>query len=242
MLKRLYVWGKGLFFLLCYVALSTPTVHAELQSAHYRFDESTLGAGGLIQSSSANYQASSSTGDLVVGNSGSSNYQMNAGSQTTNDPALSFSMNSGNVSFGSFNPTSAAVTTAKFSVSNYTSYGYVVQIAGTPPTNGSHVIPAMATTGPSQTGVEQFGINVVANTLPVSVGANPDNGGFGFGAASANYGTPNKYRFVSGETIASAPKSSGQTIYTISYIVNVADLTPGGIYMSNQTLIVTGTY
>lgn len=196
----------------------------------------------MLQSSSASYQASSSTGDLAVGNSGSANFQVDAGSQTTNDPALSFSMNNSGVNFGSFTPSSATTTTATFTVSNYTSYGYVVQIAGNPPSNGSHTITAMNTASTSQPGFEQFGINLVANTLPVSVGANPNNGQFGFGSASPNYGTSNSYRYVSGETIATAPKSSGSTIYTISYLVNVGSLTPGGKYTSNQTLIVTGTY
>jgi hypothetical protein len=100
----------------------------------------------------------------------------------------------------------------------------------------------MSTTGPSQAGVEQFGLNLVANTSPVSLGANPNHGQFGVGSAATNYATTNNYRFVSGETIASAPKSSGMTIYTISYIVNVSSLTPGGQYSSNQTVICTGTY
>jgi hypothetical protein len=218
-----------------------PVAYA-LQSTNYRFDESTVGAGGLVQSNSANYQASSSIGDLGIGDAASANFQIEAGSQTTPDPTLSFSMNNSNANFGNFTPTSAAVSTASFSVSNYTSYGYVVQIAGTPPTNGSHALPALTTTSSSQTGVEQFGVNLVANTSPVSVGANPVHGYFAFGDATANYGVSNKYRYVSGEPIASAPKSSGVTTYTLTYLVNVGSLTPGGIYTSHQTLIVIGTY
>lgn len=215
---------------------------AELQSSNYRFDESTVGAGGLIQSSSANYQANSATSDLSVGTTASGNYQLETGSVTTKDPVLSFAVNNGGINFGSFTPSGGTVTTATFSVSNYTSYGYVVQIVGSPPTNGSHTITALPTQTGSLAGIEQFGINLVANTLPASVGANPNNGQFGFGTTSANYGTSNQYRYVSGETIASAPKSSGVTDYTISYLVNVTSLTPGGNYTSNQTIIVTGTY
>ena len=100
----------------------------------------------------------------------------------------------------------------------------------------------MATAGPSQVGIEQFGINLVANTSPVSFGSNPDNGQFGFGQANNSYDDANNYRYVSGETIAEAPKTSGKTIYTISYLVNVGALTPGGQYTANQTLIVIGTY
>lgn len=231
-----------MILLLCAFS-STSLVFAETQqSSNYKFDESSVGSGGLVESSSANYKASDATGDLVVGETSSGNYQVNTGSKTTNDPTLSFIINGTSTDFGNFTPTAATTATATFSVKNYTSWGYVVQVVGESPSNGTHQIPAMTTTGDSIVGKEQFGINLAANTLPMSVGANPINGQFGFGAASANYANSNKYRYVSGETIASATKSSGVTNYTISYLINVGDLTPGGKYSSNQTLIVTGTY
>jgi hypothetical protein len=235
----------GIGLLVVFYAMGTSVnVRAEPspQSPNFRFDESVIDAGGLIQSSSTNYKTDSALGDLGVGNAASTNFQVEAGSKTTNDPALAFSVNTGTADFGSFSATTASTTTATFSVLNYTSYGYVVQIAGNAPTNGSHTIAALATNDSSHTGTEQFGINLVANTSPASFGANPDHGQFGFGAASANYGTANQFRYVSGETIASAPKSSGLTTYTISYLINVTSLTPGGQYTSGQTLIVTGTY
>lgn len=240
MLKRGVKWLS-----LCLVVFGASApftdVHA-LQSSNYRFDESAIGVGGMGESSSTNYKASEDIGAPVIGNAASTNYQVDAGTKTTHDPTLSFEVTNANVDFGSFTPSSAATTTSTFSVSNYTSYGYVVQIIGTPPSNGSHTISPLATATTSQAGVEQFGINLVANTAPTSVGANPNNGQFGFGAAATNYNTPNQYRFVSGETIASAPKSSGTTMYTLSYLVNVASLTPGGKYTSSQTIVVTGSY
>jgi len=237
------VWWIGLFLALACVTHETAIVHAEtLQSSNYKLDESFVGDGDLNQSSSASYQTTNASGDLSIGNTASSSYQVEAGSKTTPYPSLSFIVNGGGVNFNSFSSSNATVTNATFSVSNYTSYGYVVQIVGDPPNNNGHTISAMTTTGSSQIGIEQFGINLVANTLPVSIGANPNNGQFGFGVAAPDYNTPNNYRYVSGETIALAPKSSGVTIYTISYLVNVATLTPGGQYSSNQTLIVTGTY
>jgi hypothetical protein len=243
MLLRVMGWG-ALFVILTYslVVYAPSAVAQSLKSSNFRFDETAVGAGGLNQSNSTNYQSSNSTGDLSVGNTASGNYQIDTGSQTTNDPTLSFALNSTDVNFGNFTASSASVTTANFSVSNYTSYGYVVQIAGTAPSNGTHTLDSMAIKGPSQAGIEQFGVNLVANTLPTSVGANPNNGQFGFGVAAPAYATSNEYRYVSGETIAFAPKSSGATTYTLSYLINVASLTPGGKYKSNQTLIVTGTY
>ena len=213
-----------------------------LQSTNYSIREGTIGSGSLNQSSSTSYRITDATGDIGIGNSASSNYNLSAGSKTPVDPTLSFAITSGAITFPTFSASTARMTTSTFTVLNYTSYGYVVQIDGTPPTNAGHVIPPMGTTGASTPGIEQFGINMVANTAPSNIGANPDNGGYGFGVAAANYATPNAYRFVNGETIASAPKSSGVTNYTISYLVNVAGLTPGGQYKSDITLIVVGTY
>lgn len=213
-----------------------------LQSANFEFVEASLGGSGLTDSQSANFQASGSAGLLGVGNSASTNLQVHAGPVTTSDPSLLFAITSSNVDLGTFSAATATTATSTFEVINYTSYGYVIQMLGNPPTYGSNVIDAMGSTGPSQAGTEQFGINLVANTSPVSFGANPDQGQFGFGVAAANYNTPNNYRFASGETIASAPKSSGETSYTISYIVNVGSLTPGGQYAGNQTILCVGTY
>ncbi len=226
------------------IIIHTPSALAETSSSNnFQFNETSVGTSGLLNSKSTNFGVTEATGDLGVGNSASSNFQIDAGSKTSHEPTLSFSVDQFNANFNSFSPSSSSVSTAKFSVSNYSSWGYAVQIYGAPPTNGTHTIAAMTGTPASpQTGIEQFGINLVANTIPSSVGANIDNGGFGFGTVAANYSTPNKYRYVNGETIASAPKSSGVSIYTISYLVNVAGRTPGGKYTSNQMLVVTGTY
>ena len=217
-----------------------------LQSPNYKFDESAIGTGGLMQGSSTNYRVESATGDLSVGSASSSNYQLEAGSRTSPDPTLTFSVNNASANLGKFSATAASTATASFSIINYTSYGYVVQLVGQPPKYGSNEINAMTANAASQPGIEQFGVNLVANTSPTSFGANPDNGtapnNFGFGEVAPNYGTPNQFRFVSGETIASAPKSSGKTIYTLSYLVNVTGLTPSGTYTTDQTLVVTGTY
>lgn len=232
-------------FLLVLIASSgTFVVGAEAPptSTNYRFDETSITGGGLIEANSSNFRSSSSLGDTAVGNSASANFQTESGSQTTDDPALTFIIEDGDATFNDFSATTASTATTSFSIINYTAYGYVVHIAGTAPSNGAHTIDAMATTDSSLPGTEQFGINLVANTSPISFGANPDHGQFGFGSAETNYDTANMYRFVSGEAIASAPKSSGKTLYTISYIVNVDSLTPGGQYSGEQTIIVTGTY
>lgn len=236
----------GLLGLLLVVFVATPVSASVPASTNYRFDETSIGVSSLLESSSTNFKATSGAGDTGIGRSSSTNFQSESGSDTTPDPNLTFSMTSTAANFGTFSPSTASTATATFSVINYTSFGYVVQIAGPPPSYGANQINAITANAVSQPGIEQFGINLVANTSPVSFGTNPNNGtapnDFGFGVAATNYDTPNQFRYVAGETIASAPKSSGKTDYTISYLVNVATLTPGGVYNADQTLIVTGTY
>lgn len=226
-------------------------------SAHYQFIDSEVGGGGLGTSSSPDYESILSTADNAV-SSGSSdpsstNYAVAAGSQTPHEPGLSIAIVNGDANFNSlFGPASTATASAQFSVVDYTSYGYVVQIVGDTPHNGTHYIPAMSngSGGPttSSPGFEQFGINLVKNTSP-AVGADPDRGQFG---ASSTYANPtanydvnspaSQFYYLDGDTIAKSTKSSGQITYTISYVVNVSDLTPGGQYTSNQSIICTAAY
>jgi hypothetical protein len=240
--SKVFGWFVLIVVLTSVIFMTNFAYAEDSRSTHYLLDEPSIGSDSTLDSSSNSYQVMNATGDLVVGDSSSSNYNVSAGSVTTKDPTLSFLITSGASNFGSFSTANPTITTTNFSVINYTSWGYVVQIIGSPPKYGSHTITPMDETESSIAGTEQFGINLVANTTPSNFGANPDNGNFGFGAAATNYNVSNKFRYVSGETIAMAPKSSGKTDYTISYLVNVNSLTPGGQYTSDQTIIVTGTY
>ena len=240
--KIIYVLFAGAWTLIVFGGL---TASAASSSTNYKLIEPSLGGTGLLQSQSTNYQAQQSGGIVGVGTSTAPTaVQIRAGHQTTNDPALSIGILTGNPSFSTFSPTSTATATSQFEVSDYTSYGYIVQLFGTPPTNsGGYKITPMATNGSPQVGVSQYGINLVANTIPATFGANPNFGQFGAGGAAAtNYNTPNSYRFVSGDIIAQGSQSSGNIIYTISYIVDVTDITPGGQYTSSQNIICTATY
>lgn len=232
--------------------LSAPAL-ADSSSPNYDFQETQLGGAGFTGSSSLNYQTAGTTGLLGVGTSIGSQYQIQAGHQTTGDPALTFIVNTSSAAFGNFSPGSTTTSTATFAVINYTSYGYIVQVFGSAPTNGAHSITSLSSTASPNTGVEQFGINLVANTLPTSFGSNPaqiPDSSFGNGTVHSSscasitpgYDTVNQFKYVSGDTIAAACKTSGETDYTISYIVDVSDVTPAGQYTSGQTLLCTATY
>lgn len=213
-----------------------------LQSANYQLIEPLVGGIGSTNSSSANFQSRSAGAVIGVGTSSDSSSQVEAGHVTTPNPALAFGIINDNVSFSTFSPTTTSTATSSFEVSDYTSYGYIVQIFGTPPTNGSAVITPLSSNAAPQVGINQYGINLVANTMPISFGANPNFGQFGFGSIATNYDTANSYRFDNGDEIAYSSKSSGLTLYTISYIVNVNSLDPGGQYVATQNIVCTATY
>ncbi|MBI5357469.1 hypothetical protein HZB74_01330 [Candidatus Saccharibacteria bacterium] len=232
--------------LVCIV--SAVQVNAQGSSSNYRIDESFIGPGGALESSSTNYSVDPGQQSLGnaggVGESTSTNYGTQSGSTTTSDPRLVCTVNSGSLNLGALSTSVTVTGTASFSVLNYTAYGYNVTILGNPPNNGAHSLNALASNASSATGTEQFGINLKDNSTP-DIGAEAvqvPSGSFSFGAAATNYNIADSFRYVSGETIAQAPKSSGQTDYTISYIVNTSIDTPGGSYLGNQTLLCTGTY
>lgn len=156
MVRRPVFWVS---LLLVSVVMFSEGVFA-LQSNNYRIDESAISTGSMLQSSSTNYRAIDGINDIAIGTSSSSNYQDQAGSKTSPDPWLSFRIVASNANFGILSPTTTATATASFSVLNYTSYGYVVQVAGQAPTNGAHSISSMNIRGSSQSGIEQFGINL----------------------------------------------------------------------------------
>lgn len=237
------LWFEVTIISSCLVLMIMPSINVQAsESANYELYETSIGTSDPVDVQSTTYGITSATGDLAVGNSSSSNFQINAGSKTSPDPVLSFGVDASGADFGLFSPTQAATTTVSFTVKDYTTYGYIVQIIGDGPTNNSHTIAPMATQAASQVGTEQFGINLVANTNPESVGANLDNGQFGNGGVESGYDTANQYKYIDGDIIASAPGDSGETTYTITYIANVGPLTPGGVYNISQTLVATATY
>lgn len=224
-------------------------------STNFRVVEGEIGGNGQFSSSSTNFNINpntddggSSLGETAVGNSGSANFQTNSGFNTTAQPSLTFVVNTSLVSLGTLSSSAATFGTATFSVKDYTSYGYAVTIVGATPTNNGHALTALTSDTASAAGTEQFGVNTIFNTS-ASQGANPvqiPDASFSFGVAgdgaTNNYKQSDKWRYNSGETVASGPKSSGETDFTMSFLANISALTPGGTYSGALQLIATGTY
>lgn len=240
--RKLYTITSIAVLMLQALSLQTLVASDRLVSPNFEMTEHSLGNSSLFNSTSSEYSVNLSVGDTAVQSSASQNLQTDSGSVTTDDPALRFVVNDFDADFGTFSASSTSVASSTFSVSNYTSYGYMVYIVGEPPSNGDYALEPMEDTGSPVTGESQFGINLVANTQPESIGANPDRGDFGFGEATEEYDIPNQYRYNSGEAIARSTESGGDTDYTISYIANTEGIAPGGQYSSNLTLIAVGTF
>jgi hypothetical protein len=221
-------------------------VFAQSTSSSYQIQEDFIGPGGLLEGNSNGYSIGGSTaGDTGTGESGSATFRTHSGFNTTDEPRLAFAITNNNVALNNLSTSTTATGTSNFSVLNYTSYGYVVHLTGNPPQSGGYTLAGMSSTGPSQVGVEQFGINLRANTSPITFGADPvqvPSSNFSYGAAATGYATANNYRYGSGEVIAQSTQSSGQTDYTISYIANISGTTAGGSYRAQLRLICVGTY
>lgn len=234
-----------LSFVLCF-GTAAETL-AQSTSSNYKVEESVFGTGGELDSSSTNYRAKQAAGGLVVGNTASGQYQLYGGFNTNDTPLLEFAVLGGTYDLGILDYGTTNFVTASFTVRNYLSSGYVVTLTGDAPSTtdgGMHTLAPMTVLASAQPGEEQFGVNLVDNSIP-NVGSNPaqyPDATFSFGTAVAGYDTPNLFKFVSGDTIAMSPKSSGQTNYALSIIANISRSTPPGQYGGHLNLQVIPTF
>lgn len=242
-------------------ALAVPVVVLAQQSSSttYSVDEVYFGTGGELDACSTSYCSRQSAGETAVGNASSSNYQIQGGQNTNreeyievvlNNIAECGASNSTNKDLGLLSTATRATAITYFSVKSYlASAGYVVYTSGSAPkvTSGNSYTLATPNSGvgSNPAGIEQFGINLVANTNP-AVGVNPvqrPDSSFSTGQASTGYNTADSFRYVDGEIIAdSNGKSSGTTCYTMSYLYNIKGATPAGEYKFSQSVVATSTY
>lgn len=229
-------------------ALLLPVVVLAAQSSsnNYQVNEVFFGSGGELHACSTAYCSKQSAGDLAVGSSSSSNYRTQAGFNTDRTPYIEFTVSNTNVNLGTLNATSTKTATATFSVKAYLAHGYNVVNASDPPSNNSYTMQALAAPTASSVGTEQFGINLVANTIPSIPGSadptySPD-ASFSFGQVSPAYSTTNLFKYAKNDTVAFSTASTSFTTYTVSYLFNVSNVTPGGTYSLLHVLVATGTY
>lgn len=224
---------------------------AQSSSSNYKVEESFFGAGGELDASSANYKAKLTAGETAVGNATSSNYQIYAGFNTTDEPYLEFVVTGDDIDLGYLDTNSVKTANGTFYVRAWQSDGYVVRTESDPPTSvqNGHQLTPFASPTVSTPGTEQFGINVVRNPdfcgTGCDLGLDPiqsPDGTFAFGEAATGYDTPGQFKYAKGDVIAQADSSSSVTIYTISYIFNIDSATASGQYSFPHVLVATATY
>lgn len=235
-------------FLLALLCVPAFALAAQSNSANYQVNEVFFGSGGELNACSTSYCSKQSAGELVTGNTSSANYQAQGGFNTDRTPYIECTVSNTNVDLGTLTASTTKTTTASFSVKAYLAHGYSVTNASDGPTNESNSsdhLNALGIPTASSVGTEQFGINLVANTNPVTFGANPvqtPDSSFASGLVSADYSTPDVFKYLKGDTIAYSTASTSDTTYTISYLFNISHVTPGGSYVMRHVLVATGTY
>ncbi len=212
-------------------------------SPNYSVNQVFFGAGGSNSQTDGTLNAQVAVGETGVGNYSSPNYQAYAGFNTTAEPFLEAVVTGTNLNLGILSRLSTATANATFYVRAWDSSGYIVQTVAPPPTNSSYTFATNSTPAANSVGSEQFGMNLRANTSPITYGADPvQSTAYSYGVAFGNYATANQYAYNNGDTIAKATQSTSSTVYTISYVFNIGPATPGGIYTFNQNLVITGYY
>ena len=213
-------------------------------STNYSVNEVQIGGGSSLHDCSTNYCAKTSVGDTTVGSATSTNYAARFGFNTSNVPMLEVMTSAGTSDMGVLDVATTGTATASIKVRNYLSSGYIIQLTGPAPSQGIHTLTNLATPTSSHQGAEQFGVNLAANTAP-AIGASPvqvPNSTFSFGTAASDYSTPDLFKYVNGDIIAQSLSSSGETDYTLSMIINISNVTPGGRYTGTFSAVVVPTY
>lgn len=248
MQKRRFLGDLKLILLAGLIAINgTHTALAVTSvSPNYQVSEFQVGGGSMLESCSDQYCARGSAGDSVTGTSKNSKNTTTFGSAagTDSDPLLEVTVEEGESDLGIFTTESTAVKTANVHIRTHLSNGYILQLVGDPPKHGDHMLKTPTIPTASQPGKEQFGINAVANTVPV-VGADPQqipSGQISFGVVEDDYKVSNMFKYVSGNVIARSSSESGRTDYTISMIVNVSNATPAGHYSGEFSAVVVPIY
>jgi hypothetical protein len=138
------------------------------------------------------------------------------------------------IDLGSLRSTITSHATSQFIAGTNAEFGYSVTISGTTLTSGLNTINALNTPTIPITGVNQFGFNLRQNTTPNN-GTDPI--GPGTAQPTANYSSPNLFKFTTGDIIASVDHSDDMRKFTVNYITNVSSNQPGGVYATTLLFI-----
>jgi len=141
---------------------------------------------------------------------------------------------------GDLSPDSTLTAQSQMAVGTNASGGFAITANGIPPAAGTSVIDPLPAPTDSTPGVNQFGINLVANTAP-AIGNNPE-GDWSNALPTGDYAVPDKYTYVPGDVVASSPNVSLMEKFTVSYILNSSPTLRAGVYSTTITYIASGRF
>lgn len=141
---------------------------------------------------------------------------------------------------GDLDEKSTLSTQSQMAAGTNATAGFVITANGDLPAAGTATIAGLTAPTLSQTGIDQFGINLVANTYP-EVGVNPE-GTWANAEPTSGYDIPDLYKFVSGDVVASSTSVSLMKKFTVSYILNANKDLRAGVYTTTITFIASGRF
>lgn len=150
------------------------------------------------------------------------------------EPQLDIAIRHGTTDLGDLSIDRPATKTVNITVRNHLTGGYMLYVIGEPLKIGDHTLEALTKPAKSRPGKEQFGINLVSNGQP-AIGQTMKSQRLSKGSTSKaevseDYAVHDKFKFKSGDIIASSTADSGRDNYTVSMIVNISSATPPGKY------------
>lgn len=162
---------------------------------------------------------------------------------STINQTISFALGANSLNLGTLSTSAAASGSHTMTIATNAGSGMAATVTGTTLTSsgtGNPTITACASGCTSTINSEQFGINLKNNATP-DIGAEA-TGTAPIGAAATGYDTVDTFRFVTGETIASSSGGINSTVFTISYLANIAGATEAGTYTTNLTYTASGNF
>ena len=225
--------------LLIFFALLLPVFVYAASSANYEIVADSFNAGGG-DVKSTNFNALTAVGEVAMGDSSSGLYVLHAGLPSIKaSPYVSMSVGSTWIDLGYLSTTAVAFNSHTLAVESNAKSGYVLKIYGQTLTNadGDDVDEIGAVSAASASGTEQFGVNLVTNTVP-AVGAAPS---LQKAVIDSDYAAANQFAFTDADTIATSTKHSKDN-FTVSYISNISVGTLAGAYQTTITFSLTSNF
>ena len=243
-IRRLGRYTLQALILACVIGVGASASQVMAQSSNsksYQMVETEFGSGGLSESCSDGFCATTSIGQAGSGGSATAPEFMKA---AYTEPILEMIITTGESNLGELTTERTATKIMNVKIRNYLSGGYMLQIIGDPPKYKDHALATPSVPTASKPGSEQFGMNIVKNTTP-NIGADPvqepaDAGVFG--EAEPGYATANMFKYASGDVFARSTQDSGGTDYTITMIVNISNATPSGHYAGDFSAVLIPAY